>query len=209
MKKLVSKLRNNKPLKIIYNLLKGIVTIILLLALAVIIIQRVTNNELALGGYRIYTVVTPSMTPEYKIGDILISKEVDPNEIKIGDDVVYLGKEGDFEEKIVTHRVIRISKDKETNKLKFVTKGINNIIEDPEINEDQLYGTIAHKTIFLSFISRIMTSMVGSFVVFAIITLFVSIQIVINIFFNEDDEDDDEDNGETKNNSSKEEIEEL
>ena len=209
MKKLVSKLRNNKPLKIIYNLLKGIVTIILLLALAVIIIQRVTNNELALGGYRIYTVVTPSMTPEYKIGDILISKEVDPNEIEIGDDVVYLGKEGDFEEKIVTHRVIRISKDKETNKLKFVTKGINNIIEDPEINEDQLYGTIAHKTIFLSFISRIMTSMVGSFVVFAIITLFVSIQIVINIFFNEDDEDDDEDNGETKNNSSKEEIEEL
>ena len=108
MKKLVSKLRNNKPLKIIYNLLKGIVTIILLLALAVIIIQRVTNNELALGGYRIYTVVTPSMTPEYKIGDILISKEVDPNEIKIGDDVVYLGKEGDFEEKIVTHGVFSL-----------------------------------------------------------------------------------------------------
>lgn len=207
MKKLVMKIKNNRVLKFAYGFIRTIVMIILLVVLAVIIIQRVTDNKISLGGYRVYTVVTRSMEPEYKVGDILISKEVDPSEIKVGDNVVYLGKKDEFKDKIVTHEVIKITKDKETGKLNFITKGINNIIEDPEINEDQLYGVVAYKTIFLSFISRIMTSMVGCFIIFAIVTLFVSIQIVINIFF--DDEDDENDDQESKGDETKEEIEEL
>lgn len=207
MKKLVTKIKNNKFLKITYGIIKTIVMIILLLVLAVIVIQRVTNNKLSLGGYRVYTVITQSMYPEYKVGDILISKEVAPSEIKVGDNVVYLGEKDDFKDKIVTHKVLRINKDEETGKLIFTTKGVNNIIEDPEIDEDQLYGVVAYKTIFLSFISRIMTSMVGCFVIFAIATLFISIQIVINIFF-DDEDDEDEDQG-SKGDETKEEIEEL
>lgn len=206
MKKLVSKIRNNKCLNFIYGVIRIIVMLVLFLILAVIVIQRVTDNKLSLGGYRVYTVVTQSMYPEYKVGDILISKEVDPNDIKVGDNVVYLGKQDDFKDKIVTHEVLRISEDKETGKLNFVTKGLNNIIEDPEISEDQLYGVVVYKTIFLSFISRIMTNMVGFFALFVIATLFISIQIVMNIFFDDEDDDDDQ---QSKGNEAKEEIEEL
>lgn len=209
MKELVTKIKNNKPLKIIYSIFRCIITILLLLVLAVIIIQRVTDNKLSVGGYRIYTVITQSMYPEYKVGDILISKEVIPSEVKVGDNVVYLGEKDDFKDKIVTHKVISINKDETTGKFNFITKGLNNIIEDPEIDEDQLYGVVVHKTIFLSFISRIMTNMVGCFVIFALATLFISIQIVVNIFFDEDDEDDEEDNGQSKGEETKEEIEEL
>lgn len=207
MKDLISKIKNNKILSIIYGILRCIVTIMLLIVLAVIIIQRVTNNELSLGGYRIYTVVTQSMYPEYKVGDILVSKETKPSEIKVGDNVVYLGEKDDFKDKIVTHKVVNIKKDLDSNKLIFTTKGLNNIIEDPEINEEQLYGVVVYKTIFFSFISRIMTSMVGCFVLFAIATLIISIQIVINIFYDEDDEDDEDQ--QSKNNTTKEEIEKL
>ena len=206
MKDLVNKIKNNKALSITYGIIKAITTIVLLIVLAVIIIQRVTNNELSLGGYRIYTVVTESMYPEYEVGDILVSKEIKPSEVKVGDNVVYLGKKDDFKDKIVTHRVVSIRKDAETNKLVFTTKGLNNIIEDPEIDEDQLYGKVVYKTIFLSFISGIMTSMVGCFALFAIATLIISIQIVINIFYDEDDEDDDDQ--QPKNNDT-EEIETL
>lgn len=202
MKNLVNKIRNNKILSLIYSIAKAIVTVILLIVLGVIVIQRVTNNELSFGGYRIYTVVTQSMFPEYRVGDILVSKEVKPSDIKIGDDVVYLGEKDDFKDKIVTHRVVSVRKDIETNKLIFTTKGLNNIIEDPEIDEYQLYGKVVYKTVFFSFISRIMTNMVGCFVLFAIATLIISIQIVINIFY--DDEDDDDDDQQSKNDDTKE-----
>lgn len=201
MKNLVNKIRNNKILSLIYSIAKAIVTVILLIVLSVIVIQRVTNNELSFGGYRIYTVVTQSMFPEYRVGDILVSKEVKPSDIKIGDDVVYLGEKDDFKDKIVTHRVVSVRKDIETNKLIFTTKGLNNIIEDPEIDEYQLYGKVVYKTVFFSFISRIMTNMVGCFVLFAIATLIISIQIVINIFYDDEDDDDDQ---QSKNDDTKE-----
>lgn len=201
MKNLVNKIRNNKILSLIYSIAKAIVTVILLIVLGVIVIQRVTNNELSFGGYRIYTVVTQSMFPEYRVGDILVSKEVKSSDIKIGDDVVYLGEKDDFKDKIVTHRVVSVRKDIETNKLIFTTKGLNNIIEDPEIDEYQLYGKVVYKTVFFSFISRIMTNMVGCFVLFAIATLIISIQIVINIFYDDEDDDDDQ---QSKNDDTKE-----
>jgi len=207
MKELVTKIKNNKTLKFIYGFIKTIVMIILILVLAVIIIQRVTNNKLSLGGYRIYTVVTRSMEPEYKVGDILISKEIKSKNIEIGDNVVYLGKEADFKDKIVTHQVIKINKDKETGKINFITKGVNNIVEDPEISEEQIYGKVIYKTLFLSFISRIMTSTIGCFVIFGIVTLIVSIQIVINIF--RDDEDDEDENQESKDSKTEDEVEIL
>ena len=209
MKNLINKIKNNKAFKITYGIIKAIVTVILLVVLAVIIIQRVSNNEISVGGYRIYTVITPSMYPEYRVGDILVSKETEPEEVKVGDNVVYLGEEDDFKDKIVTHKVISIRKDKETGKINFITKGLNNIIEDPEIDEDQLYGVVVYKTLFLSFISRIMTSMVGCFAIFAIVMLVVSVQIVINIFFDGDDEDDEEDNGKPQGDNSEEELEEI
>lgn len=207
MKKLITKIKENKVLKITYNFIKTIVMIVLVLVLAVILIQRVTNNKLSLGGYRIYTVVTRSMEPKYKVGDILISKEKNPQDIEIGDNVVYLGKEADFKNKIVTHKVIKINKDETTGKINFTTKGINNIVEDPEINEDQIYGVVTYKTVFLSYISRIMTSTVGCFIIFTIVTLFVSIQVVINIF--SDDEDDEDGNQESKDDEIEKEVEIL
>lgn len=208
MKKLVAKIKNNKILKFVYGFIKTIIMIILVLILAVILIQRVTNNKLSLGGYRIYTVVTRSMEPRYKVGDILVSKEIASKDIRIGDNAVYLGKEADFKDKIVTHEVIKIAKDEKTGKINFVTKGINNTIEDPEISEDQIYGIVTYKTVFLSFISRIMTSPIGCFIIFGLVTLFASIQIVINIF-SDDDEDDEDGNQESKDDKSEKEVEIL
>ena len=55
-------------------------------------VQRVTNNDFSIGGIRIFTIVTGSMEPKYKIGDVLIAKETEPSKIKIGDAISYLAK---------------------------------------------------------------------------------------------------------------------
>ena len=95
--------KEHKGLKIIGNILYAILFIIAVLMLAVVILQRVSDNSVSLGGYRIFIVATGSMEPKYLVSDVLISKEIDPSQINVGDDVVYKGKEGTFKDKVVTH----------------------------------------------------------------------------------------------------------
>ena len=57
-------------LKILYKTLKVLSTVAVIVALIVVISQRVTNNKLRLFGYGVYTVISESMLPEYEVGDM-------------------------------------------------------------------------------------------------------------------------------------------
>lgn len=164
-------------LKLLWKILKILLFILALVVFAVILVQRVSNNKATVGGYGIYTIVSESMVPEYNIWDMLFAKETDPADIQIGDDVVYQGKEGDFVDKIVTHRVIK--KIRHGNNYTFVTKGIANDIEDPAIEQDQIYGKVVLKSAVLSFVSKVINNEYGFyFIVFVPIVIIVSLEVI-------------------------------
>lgn len=168
---MLKKIRDNKILNITFSVIKTLITIFLLLLICIIFIQRVTNNNFAIGGIRVFTIITGSMEPEYKVGDMIISIETKPEKIEVGDNVVYKGEKGDFKGKIVTHQVIEKKQDNT-----FVTKGVNNTIEDPEIKGDQIIGKVIYKTFILSFISRLINNSSAFFFV-------VFIPFVVLVFF--------------------------
>lgn len=101
---------NTKFLKGIISIIKFILTVIIVGFIAIILVQRFSNNNLSIVGYRIFTVVTESMVPKYRVGDVLLVRQIGITEIKVGDDVTYMGKVGNFADKIVTHQVIKIEK---------------------------------------------------------------------------------------------------
>ena len=138
-------------LKILFKILKVLSTVAVIVALIVVISQRVTNNKLRLFGYGVYTVITESMLPEYEVGDMFLAKEVEQDDIKLGDDIVYIGEVDSYKDKVITHRVIRIEQDKT-----IVTKGINNSMEDPPIQYKQVYGKVSARLIVLSLFSKLM-----------------------------------------------------
>lgn len=156
MKEKIQKVKNNKFFKFISNIIYAIVFICILLLLAIVVLQRVSDNQLTLGGYRIFVVATGSMIPKYQVGDVLLAKQVNPETIKVGDDIVYLGKEGSFAGKIISHQVIDIKKNE--NDYRIVTKGIANITQDPEIDQTQVLGKIVHKIMLLTFFEKIATN---------------------------------------------------
>ena len=175
--KAVKKESNFKFIKILWKIIKTILILVLIVIFFVIIVQRVTNNKASVGGYGVYTIVSESMVPEYNIYDMLIAKKTNPQDIAIGDDVVYQGKEGDFNGKIVTHRVI---KKKHDGKIySFVTKGIANPVEDPEISEDQIYGKVLVKSQILSTASKVLNTTYGFyFIIFVPIVIMVTLEII-------------------------------
>ncbi len=182
--------KEHKGLKIIGNILYAILFIIALLMLGVVVLQRITDNSVSLGGYRIFIVATGSMEPKYLVSDVLISKEVDPAEINVGDDVVYKGKEGTFKDRVVTHQVIEKWQDDGT--YKFITKGIANIEQDPEITANQIYGKILGKVKTLSYIGKVIQNIyIFYFFIFIPIAIIIYRQIK-NIVYDLTHKDDDE-----------------
>lgn len=192
MKELFKKIKENKALKIIGNILYVLLFIIVILMLIVVVLQRMTDNSISLGGFRLFTVATGSMEPKYKVGDILISKQIDANEIQVGDDIVYKGKEGSFKDKVVTHQVVSIRE--ENGEKKITTKGIANTEEDPEIDSSQVYGKVIYKVKTLSFIGQIIKNIyVFYFIIFVPIAIIIFRQIRI-LLKKDDEEVEEEDN---------------
>ena len=139
---MIKKLKNNKALNLCLNIIKTITTIFLILLILIIAIQRFSNNSIAIGGIRVFTIITESMYPEYEVGDMIICKNTSPDNIKVGDNVVYNGEVDDFKGKVVTHKVI--DKWKTVDGYRFSTKGVNNMIEDPLITDKQIIGKVIY-----------------------------------------------------------------
>lgn len=166
-----------RMLKIIGKIIYVFLYIIILITLLLILVQRISNNNISIGGIRFFSVVSSSMLPEYEIGDIIIAKEVNPEEIKIGQNIVYNGTKGDFKDKIITHEVIKI--EKENGKYIFTTKGIANTDKDPIISENQVLGKIIYKTKILSFLNKIVNNIYTFyFLIFVPITIIIAKNII-------------------------------
>lgn len=172
-------------MKLFLKIIRWIVTIFLLVILVLMVFQKVTNNKVAIGNIYIFQVVSGSMKPEYQIGDIIVSKKVEPSTLKVGDDVTYLGKKSNLKGLTIIHRIINVRED--NGKYYFVTKGIANENKDPEINQDDIYGKVIYHTILFSFVGRLMTNVVIYYLLF--ITVGVSFAYDIISSFRKDDEE--------------------
>lgn len=165
-------MNKKKLLKLLRNILNIVVVFFVALFILIVFLQRFSNNKLSFFDYRMFTVVTGSMAPKYNVGDVLIAKEVDAKDVKVGDDISYLGSMGTFDDKVVTHQVVDIEQDNEGNYV-FHTKGLSNLVEDPIIYEKQLYGVVQHKAFILSFIYKVVGTRIGMFVFVVIPILYI------------------------------------
>lgn len=158
--------------EIIATILKVICALILIILIVVLALQRFSDNTIAVGGYRVFSVATGSMIPVYDIGDVIVVKDVDVNKLSVGDDITYMGKEGSFSDRIVTHRIISIE-DGEVGKI-ITTQGVANPEPDPKITGDQVYGKVVYKSVIISFFTKIMNDLTKFY-----ITMFIPFALLI------------------------------
>lgn len=120
--------------KIILNVI-GIILCIILIPILVIncflIVKGIANkNEVpSIGGNAPLIVLTGSMDPTIKAGDLIVTKKIDAEDVKVGDVISFFDPDGNGST-IVTHRVISIEIDENSGEMVFRTKGDNNDIAD-------------------------------------------------------------------------------
>ena len=76
------KIIDSKIFKIIYGTFKGTIITVLVLYVSFLAFQRFSDNG-SIGGYRMFTIVTGSMEPEYTIGDVILVEETKYEELKL------------------------------------------------------------------------------------------------------------------------------
>lgn len=169
-----AKMDVRKIIKIVFKIIYQILVIFCVILTAIIILQRVTSSNKSIAGYRIFRVISGSMEPEYDVGEVVISKEIDPKKIKVGDDIVYLGRYGEYNGKIIMHNVIAIDTD-ESGNLRFHAKGLHAYsVEDPKIMASQIFGVVKYKSNILTILYKLATNIYSVF--------FIVIVLVINVF---------------------------
>ncbi len=108
----------NNTLKKIWNITSTALVVLIVLCAVFLMGSRLI-------GYQCYTIISPSMEPEYMVGDLIYVKEVDPDTIKVGDVITFLVNEDLV---VGTHRVVRVDAENQ----RFYTKGDANDVEDGE-----------------------------------------------------------------------------
>lgn len=175
-------------MRVLFKVVKGIITLLLFVILVVVVLQKFTDNRIAIGNVYIFQVASASMVPEYRVGDVIVVKKAEPESLKIGDDVTYHGMSSQFEGLTITHRIVNMRQ--ENGKHYFTTKGIANMIEDPEISEDNIYGKVIYHTFLFSLVGRLMTNIVIYYILFISVGVSFSYEVITTFFMKNRDEDE-------------------
>ncbi len=183
----MAEIEDQKPIsktKKIYNIVSTMVVallfVFLVVVVAVMLIQRSGGQETSIFGYRLYDVLTDSMSGTIEPGEVIICKEVDDvNELKVGDIITFLAPNGNYNE---THRIIEIVLDDDGSIAYFRTQGDNSPSADNwQLNPDNIKAKYVRKSLFIGGLRGFLSQWYG-YVVLIVIPMCLVIALVIGSF---------------------------
>ncbi len=165
----------------------------------------------SLFGYRYYNILTPSMEPTYKVGDLVFVKICDGKDINVGDVITYNPSTGS--DAYLTHRVTKKFDNYEnTGKVCFNTKGDANNTEDGFlIDEDRVVGKVTFGVPGLGFVIAFIKTR-WYLILLIVVMIAVFLQLLKRYFLlgkeddGEDDKDKDKKDKKSKKKKSKESL---
>ena len=142
----------------------------------VVVILAFLTVGIKLFGINVYTVLSSSMEPNYKVGSLIYVKEIDPNTLKKGDVITYKLSNN----MNATHRIVEIFKDSDSTL--FRTKGDANLIPDEVLVKDEnIIGKPIFNIPYLGYITTFIQTKVGKTIAILVGTFLVTIVFLIDI----------------------------
>ena len=177
---------NKKPrakvLSIICTVLTAIVLVLTAIIVVNIVICRAQKKPVSFFGTSFAIVQTPSMEPEIKVGDLIIYHSCKCNDVKNGDNIVFIAGDG-FDTNIkgqsIVHKAMDLIKDENGNVISITTKGVNNPAADKApVTEENLLGKCTFNSAWWGAFFRFL-SKYGIIIIIAIIAVpFIVSQIL-------------------------------
>lgn len=173
---------------IVGNIISWTMLVLLIIVATFLLYYIITTQLAATKGekfspkYSLYTIVSPSMTPNINVYDIVIDKKVeDFSELKVGDVITFISTSSISNGMTITHRIIDII---ETNEgTKYKTKGDNNLTADYSlVTQDKIIGKVKLRIPQLGRVQFFLSSKGGWLVIILIPALIIIISDVLKLF---------------------------
>lgn len=177
-----------KVLNIIGKVISWVLFAILLIAAVFLLYYYIATKIYAAkgAGYEpkisLYTIVSPSMTPNINVYDVVVDVRVDnPEDIKVGDVISFISTSLLTPGKNITHRVVAITEDSDGN-ICYKTKGDYNQVEDDSCAKfSNILGKVAFRIPQLGRVQKLLASKAGWLLFIMIPALYVIIKDILKI----------------------------
>jgi len=158
----------NKAFKLVSKVISWAFFIVLLIAAAFLLYYFVATKIYAAKGpgyepkFSIYTIVSPSMTPNINVYDTIINVRIDdPNDLEVGDVITFISTSILSPGVTITHRIIGITLDENGN-VCYQTRGdANNIADQACAKFNNILGKVVFKIPQLGRIQFFLASKAG------------------------------------------------
>ena len=149
----------------IWLLLVGVTLLIYVLDIKI----RASKGDYSSPTYNAYVVLTGSMLPEIQVYDVVLTKKVDPNDLKVGDVITFASADTRFLGTIITHRIKQKEYNSETKSYSFQTKGDNNnVVDSAWVPQNNIYGKVILKIPKLGYLQEFLAADGGWIIVILI-----------------------------------------
>lgn len=150
--------------KKVWNIISTVLVVLVVLCAVFLMGSRLL-------GFRCFNIVSPSMEPNYSVGDLIYVKQVNPESIKEGDVITFIVNEDLV---VGTHRVVRVDRDNKH----FYTKGDANEVQDGEpVHYNNVIGVPQFSIPKLGYVSDFIQNPPGTY-----IALVFGIGLVLVVF---------------------------
>lgn len=170
--------KRENPIRFVVNVLSYSVFIFLMLIGITLLIYvadiklREAKGDLTPPKFNAYVVLTGSMLPTIEVKDIVITKKVSDDKLKVGDIITFLSPDQRFNGISITHRIVERYFDEKENKYYYKTQGDNNnISDDALVSNDNITGKVILKIPKLGYIQDLLASKSGLIIVIIIPSL--------------------------------------
>ncbi len=160
----------NKYLKII----KQSIFYIGIFIFFVIVLFSIMGSR-GIGEYKAFNILTGSMSPNINPGSLIITKDIDKNNIIQNDVITFRGSSTNT---VTTHRVVEVIKEKNGN-IKFQTKGDANDVLDPMlVGQELVVGKVICSIPYLGLIINFIIKF--KFIIVALIICLLVLSIIFD-----------------------------
>ncbi|RHV38187.1 signal peptidase I [Ruminococcus sp. OM05-10BH] len=162
-------------LKKICGILSGIILLVLAVLAGLLIIPK-------LMGYEEMAVLTGSMEPNYPVGSLIFVKEIEPDQLEVGDVITYRLNS----DTVVTHRIVEIDKEAQT----VTTKGDANSSNDGSpVPYSEIVGKAHFKIPYLGYVSMNIKTPKGIMAICGVLIAIILLTFLPEIFSPEEEEE--------------------
>lgn len=142
-----------------------VLILVTLLAYVLDIKIRAAKGDYSAPKFNAYVVLTGSMLPEIQVKDVVVTKKVEADTLKVGDIITFASSDSRFAGTIITHRILKKNQDVNGN-ITFQTKGDNNNVADSAlVQPNNIYGKVILKIPKLGYLQDFLATQGGWIIV--------------------------------------------